>query len=208
MVRRKQGITLMELIVAAAVTSIVLGGMFALMNSMQGSQNIFGQQNYLAGATQAMLNRILKDASQAVGDSVETGIYLVDDLATSALIPAGEATFCFHQRQEAVPNDKWICYWQAGTTLNVCDKTFIEGIDKRGADGACIASTRRFVGSLPAGTINNNNPDFIVPDTNPATNDNLFKIELINRVDPINPKSEHNFEYVTVGEVVPAGYSL
>lgn len=181
----------MELIVASVVTTIVLGGIFALTTSMQGGQNVFGQQNFLANTTQTMVKRILKDASEAVGYSTTPGIHLVS--AITGVSPTEPPTFCFHKvimTSPVVSTDKWVCYKQVGTELRVCDKLY-NGNALNGAAGTC-SSSEVFVGSVPAATLRVGNPSFV---------DNVFTIEIINRAGVNNPS------YTARGDVVPAGNS-
>lgn len=197
----KKGLTLIEITITMVITAVVLGGLLALMASMQGSQGSAGRQQYVSGVTQTLISRIIKDASEAEGNAVDKGIYLVNEMAVSTgSIP----TFCIHKHQHlATPPDKWVCYWQDGNDIKVCDKDYTGTGGRNGVDGSCLGS---YVASVPAGTFNGANPSFV---KDAAQKKSIFTIRITNKADltqPANPDT--NPEYVGEAHVSPAGYSL
>ena len=97
----KTGFSLLELIIAAALVSVVILGIFAVNNVLTGNNQDYGQRYLVKSVTQTTLNHILNNASEAIG----SGTYIVNGASNFQDIGilygqtgVGNArTFCFHQ---------------------------------------------------------------------------------------------------------------
>jgi len=104
----KTAITLLELIIASALVSVVILGIFAVNNVLSNNNQDYGQKYLVKSETQTTLNHILNNAALAVGSGINIGSTLSPVYDQGILIGSGDLgiisdpvnnpnSFCIHQ---------------------------------------------------------------------------------------------------------------
>ncbi len=149
--------TLIELIVAILLTSVVVLGIFSINMVLINNQRDYGQRYLVRSATQVTLNHILNNVSLAHG-SVNTNDEGI--LIGAQLQDADANSFCIHQPGTSTTggqnlvnsaSDIWLCYsWVNTYQINWCAETYSgPGADPRGASSCSYANSN---GHLISGT--------------------------------------------------------
>lgn len=198
MIKNNKAITLVELIVASLISTVVIMGLFTVLQSTQNAATGFGERNVVNGATQATLNHIMRNAAQVVGSGVGNNKGILIGVADGL---ANNQSFCFAQDTNNPPDavgNIWICYTQILTNLYQCSSNYVPGVNPRGA--TVCPNTSTFIGTLNANVIAaTNNPNTVGTLSNPSFVGNSF---LITISDTVNNKSQ-----TIKGSASPAGHS-
>jgi prepilin-type N-terminal cleavage/methylation domain-containing protein len=149
----KNGFSLIELIIAIVLLSVVLLGIFSINSVLNNNNQDYGQKFLIKSDTQNTLNHILNNVALAVG-SVNPN----DEAILIGTAGVGNAnSFCIHQAGTTrggtngvnSTSDIWLCYSWAASQINWCAETYSAGTDPRGAASCAAASG---AGHLIAGT--------------------------------------------------------
>jgi len=166
-IARTTALTLIELIFAATLVSVVLLGLFSITTVLSTNSQDYGQKYLLASQTQATLNHILGNASLAVRDN----IFSNDPGIITSTTPPGNIlgdpnSFCIHQdisslapanntpNNPATPNDytddRWLCYTLSNYQIYYCAMAYCSGhppcASPWGA-ASCAPATSVFLGT-------------------------------------------------------------
>ncbi len=189
--RDVSGLTLMELLIAAALVGLVLMGTLAVDVAMRRSRVTAEEDALLAMQTSALFLRIARDAELAVGDADSAGI---DDTIGGAL--------CIRKNEDASGNptdpntyadDTWVCYWREGDAVHRCLKDAATG------PGACQAT------DPVAGYVTDFTYSFVA---NPPT-DLYLDLSISNRPDRnADADPATNPEYTIHSRIIPIGHSF
>jgi len=109
--KNQNGLTLTELIVSSVLVSIVMLAVVAFNFAIKQIEGATNASNIVAMRSNATVSAITRDASMAVGDSIDRGI-----LFYPALPPSGNRrSLCFRHDTDGDPSDytgdTWVCYW-------------------------------------------------------------------------------------------------
>lgn len=162
------GLTLIEMIIAILLVSIVVLGLFSVSSILLDSSQDYGKRYVLASQTQATLNNILNQAALAVGTGIQqdNGI-MISNFGSRV----GLNTMCIHKvpqgSQQAYynraggywvygPSTTWACYtWFPGShgtypyQIMSCSFNYLSGPSPNGADNcdSQLAQNQQYVGS-------------------------------------------------------------
>jgi hypothetical protein len=147
----KTAVTLIELIVAVSLVSIVLLGLSSINMVLSNNNQDYGQRYLVRSETQATLNHILNNASLAVGSGSAN-----DEGVLIGAAVGDPNSFCIHQGPNNnifnnVNNDIWLCYTLSSNQIKYCTETYSAGGDPRGA-ASCTASPNITSGPTFLGT--------------------------------------------------------
>ena len=165
----KSGVTLIELIVAVSLISIVLLGIYATSNVLSNNSQDYGQKYLVKSETQATLDNILQNASMAIGSNAsnDQGIIL-------GTVWGDPNSFCIHQNPTGnVGADNWQCYtWfpSPNYQINSCQPAYNIALLNRGA-ASCVLANSTFVGTAFS---------ISPPGTPPSFNSTIFSITIQN----------------------------
>ncbi len=159
-----KGLSLVELILAGLISTIIIGGLFSVLFSTQKLSSDTGKNAYVEGSLRAIVNEILRSASAAVGGAgAETGF----------ISPAGMNTFCFAQDMNGSGDltvaDQWACYTYIAPNIYSCTRGYNAAAANRGVTAAC-AATNQFIGTVSR-----------FPVVNYVAGTNLFSVTVQNR---------------------------
>ncbi len=112
-------LTLIELIFATTLVSVVLVGLFSITSVLSTNSQDYGQKYLLASQTQATLNHILGNAALAVGSASANPAPIVTNAG------GDPNSFCIHQgpNNNILSNaneDLWLCYSLSGYQISWC----------------------------------------------------------------------------------------
>jgi len=99
----KTGFSLLELVIAASLVTVVIMGIFAINNVLTSNNQDYAQRYSVKSTTQTTLNHILNNASEAIGSGTNiwnnnTSSYFPDVGIQYYMSGVGDAnSFCFHQ---------------------------------------------------------------------------------------------------------------
>ncbi len=198
----KTAITLIELIFALMLLSIVLLGIFAISNVLSNNNQDYGQRYLVRSETQTTLNNILNAASLAVGSGLCISAagtsappcnspYVADQgILTGLNVGGGYQTFCIHQNPTSLlGGDTWVCYTfvptsPTGPYIYYCNVPYNlnDPSGNRGAAGTC--SSPELVAGTAYSISNPSPPSFVA---NPLTNQLQFTITIQNCLNDLNP---------------------
>ena len=152
----KKGVTLIELIIAVSLISIVLLGIYAVSSVLGNNNQDYGQKYLVKSETQATLDNILQNASMAIGSKatdgtgklIDQGVLLGNDPVSGWGDPN---SFCIHQNPTGGA-DIWQCYtyYPAGASANQifsCTMPLVGVVNPRGAascNGVARCTIRRY----------------------------------------------------------------
>ncbi len=149
----KTAYTLLELIIALVLVTVVVLGIFAVNSVLSNNNQDYGQRYLVRSDTQTTLNHIINNASLAVGSATTltpSGGPPVADLGILIGAQMGAAnnnSFCIHQNNGA---DTWLCYVfdPVGFQIKYCNKAYnlTDPNGYRGAGGSCLAAAQ-FLGT-------------------------------------------------------------
>ena len=171
----KKAITLVELIIATVLVSVVLLGIFAVNSVLSSNNQDYGQRYLVKSATQTTLNHILNNAALAVGSAATDGSGNAVDLgiligttnygAPDTTCVGDDNSFCIHQASGAnilnntttYPNGIWLCYTFLPATYQIewCAELYDAyvapnvNVNPRGASSCPTAVTNNTI--IPAG---------------------------------------------------------
>ena len=145
--------TLLEVMVAFVIVSLVLLGIITTNTSMDTANRAMGLRYTLKADTQAILNHILQNAALAMGSASPGDEGIINGFQGAGGLSGGNATtFCIHQPGTnsggnniiANPTDIWLCYSYvaANHTLFWCAETYAAGADPRTASACSTSGTR------------------------------------------------------------------
>ncbi len=193
-------LSLVELIVASMVSTIVLAGLFSIIQSMNSVTSSSGEGSYVSTSAKTALNKITSDATIAVGSSASSKEMPVQIGGVNTGIPVG--TFCILKETAGVyPDglpDYSTCYTQLETKILSCTRS------KSPADVtpvACSTNDGTFVTSVAVNTISA---------TNPTLTGNVFTMSLTTRMDLTQEVNDKTNKAVsdTSRSVAILGYKL
>ncbi len=211
----QSAVTLIELIMATVVISIILLGITSSQVIFQKNSNYFGNSYFLSAVTDAMLNHILTSASMAIGSAAANDKGILIGGEADNTLPA--TTFCIHQDVPetpgsgvdypgtvngdlfTTPNDRWLCYTLYTPfvgNLVYCDWPYNSSLPNRGAT-TCVAGT-------VLGTVKSVTPSF-------GSQQALFSVTITNCMDTSQPSTcgtSSNLSVTKTGSVSPSAYSL
>jgi prepilin-type N-terminal cleavage/methylation domain-containing protein len=155
MKKKDTAFTLIELIVAMALLSLILLGIFSIGSVLNTNHQDYGQKYLIKSETQTTLNHILNNASLAVG-SATSDAFGNQDLGI--LIGAGNPpgvgdanSFCIHQAaNNNIINsaaDIWLCYTINANQIYWCTSTFTAAASApsfRGAAAPCTGASTNY----------------------------------------------------------------
>lgn len=172
--------TLLELIVAISLISVIVIGLFSINMVLSGNSKDYGQRYLLTSETQAALTHILNNATLAVGSGtsdsygnldlgimIGTGNSMTGDpgvpLTGSSPLTKDPNSFCIHQGANNnilnSNNDIWLCYtWSPSSyEINYCTMPFVPATGANSYRGAtsCTTNNSTYLGNsftLPAAT--------------------------------------------------------
>ena len=188
---KKNGLTLLELLVSTALIGIVMLGAVSVDYAINSSRRMAAQDIRLSIETQTTMTDIARNAELALGDSsnrgVRTGTYL-----------------CVRQDLNGphTPNsygdDMWICYWRNVNNIHKCNRTAAVG------PGNCV-TTDPVLGTAATGAANFTYT-FVLDS---ITRDIYLEVKLTNRSDP--SLAQHpvtNPEFILETRITPIGHSF
>lgn len=113
--KKKNGMTLTELLMASVLVGIVMLGVASFSVSLNQFQNSTDKSTLIAMKTKAAMARINRDALLAVGDATDPGVY-------SWTNGSNRNSICFRHDLANTPadysDDTWTCYFH-GNSFNV-----------------------------------------------------------------------------------------
>lgn len=163
-------LTLIELIFATTLVSVVLFGLFSITSVLSTNSQDYGQRYLLASQTQATLNHILGNASLAVRDNISS-----QDPGILISVSGDPNSFCMHQDISSLtpantnpnntPNnytdDRWLCYTLSNNQIYYCAYAYQPGPSPWGA-ASCVPASSVFLGTAFSITPVYSNPTFSV----------------------------------------------
>lgn len=150
-------ITLIELIVATMLVTVVLFGLVSINLVLNNNNQDYGQRFLLNSQTQAVLTHILNNASLAVGTGTTDSFGNLDQGILIGQLGVGDPnSFCIHQDPNNTPgnysDDIWFCYsWTANYNINYCTMPYNAAGLNRGA-ASCGSSGNLTSGPTYLGT--------------------------------------------------------
>ena len=145
-----KALTLVELVVASMISTVVIFGLFTIMQAVQNSSSTYGVLNYNTGSVQATVNHIIRNASTVTGTVGAPGIVL----------NGANQSFCLGQEGATIDSlpDTWICYTQVGNNIHTCTSN--------SSTTQCTAS-QTFIGSADANCIKDSGSPCTTTGVNP-----------------------------------------
>ncbi|MBF0503741.1 MAG: hypothetical protein HQL14_01445 [Candidatus Omnitrophica bacterium] len=152
MIAKKTALTLIEMIIATMLVSVVLMGLFSVSTVLSNNTQGYGQRLLLNSQTQATLDHILNDAALSVGSGTKVGGSGQQDQGIMIGPPAAPGnSFCIHQDPNSTPtnlnDDIWLCYvlelppagFAPFYSLYTCQKPYLPNDPNRGTTQLCVA---------------------------------------------------------------------
>ncbi len=138
-IKKRNGITLTELLVASILIGIVMIGVASFSVSISKLQGSTNRATVLAMKTTAAMSRMTKDAYLAVGEEADRGVIAGN---------GGTGSVCFRHDTNNDPyddyaGDTWVCYYaHANRILYLCESGAVPPVDNwadcNGADEVAL----------------------------------------------------------------------
>ena len=187
----KQGLSLIELIIASVMVGICLLGILGVDFAIRGSRQSAASDARLAMQTWATVTHITSNAKQAVGNATDMGIK-ADELNNYLCVR--------HNQTQDPSNDIWVCYSKFANQIHTCERAAVgpcnvsdESIGTYATKDACVTDCDLFTYNIVADSINQRL---------------YLELSLTNRPDPTAPSDPtHNPDYTVQTRVSPDGHS-
>lgn len=169
----QNGLTLAELFVSTVIIGIIMMGVVSVDFALRSTEQQQSRSSIVSIRTSAVLEDIVKTASQAYGDAASQCIQLGN-------ITTNSTNYICVYRDYGSPSDysddNWQCYTRIGTDIHKCTRSLGSG------KGNCL-STDLKIGTVTVDTFDA--PDTpVVVSTSP---DFYFSVTVKNRFDPTRP---------------------